>query len=206
MERLQAMLVRIPSLRCVQTANIYLQGKSAPNDFKEIAAEVASLHTALNEVSDVQQNPTSIINQHHAANRKVELEKLLQKCSDLLSDLERTLKRRRSLATANKRSWDRLRFSKSTVESSRKRLVSHTSSLSLFLTSLGTGSLGRIEQRLDQLARDIRAGKRASTIYVFGEQNEVDRVIWRELQEELCSGTITVEDLEAHRNGIQAYA
>ena len=60
---------------------IGLVGKNAPSEFKEIAAEVASLHTALNQASNVQRN-TNLILHRSSTDKKAELYKLLQRCED----------------------------------------------------------------------------------------------------------------------------
>jgi hypothetical protein len=82
--------------------------------------------------------------------------------------LNKKLIKYKSLGTASRRTWDRLRFDAEDLQEIREKLFAHTSSMTLFLTTLGTGSLGHIEKKLNQSIADVRAGRRQEeTLLVF---------------------------------------
>lgn len=82
----------------------------------------------------------------------------------------------------------------------------HTNSISLFLAGCGTKSLVRIEDRLDQLAHEIQSGSRESTIFILDGSDIPADVHWELLGHELHCKGITKEEVDHHKNGIQAYA
>jgi hypothetical protein len=120
---------------------------------------VISLHTAIKELQDEAENPDSIFNRT-GARKKKELAALVQNCNGVLQRLYNLLIKYKSLGTGSKQTWDRLRWGteQDNLTGIREKLMNHTSSLTLFLTTLGAGSLGRIEKKLDQLIEDVRAG------------------------------------------------
>lgn len=197
-------------------------GKSASGDFASLSKEVVSLHTAIRELSDEIRNVDSIHN-YTNAHRKAELEEILANCRSVLTELEQLLSRYSSLgsgalntrdddgratflAASGKKVWNRLRFSSKEISSIRDKLVFYTSTISLFLQTLGSGSLRRIEGKLDELIQEVRSGKRETTTFmIFGEQNEPEDVHWNSLEDAIQDEDITRAELDAHQNGIRAY-
>ena len=168
---------------------------------------MVSLHTALREISDEEQNPESLLNR--SGNEKgLELQDILANCRSVLSELEQLLSKYGSLSTANLKgkTLDRLRFGSKNLSSIREKLVFHTSAISLFLHTLGTGRLGRIEKRLDELIQEVKNGQReTTTIMIFGDQNEPQDVYWNRLETALQSEGISKDEVDAHKHGIRAY-
>ena len=182
-----------------------LTGKLATNEFNEISREVASLHTAIKEVSDEVQNPQSVLNRS-CDSKKSELETILVNCRSALGSLDALLGKYRSLSSDRPRTLDRLRFGSKDLARIRGQLALNTNTIELFLVGLGTSSLGRIEERLDELVAEMRSGKRESTnIIIFGDNNEARDVHWLRLAAELRHGGMSSEDINAHQNGIRAY-
>ena len=62
----------------------------------------------------------------------------------------------------------------------------HTSSVSLYLTTLGTGSLSRVEKRLDEIVRETQSGKREPSILstIDSDVEDADEQ-WNALKNEL---------------------
>ena len=185
--------------------NVYKECKTASIEFQEARNEVLSLHTAIRELHDEVDNKDSILNRA-GFGRKQELDGLMRNCSDVLGQLEQLLTRYRSLGTKHKRTWDRLKFGSEGLQEIRSKLMFHTSALTLFLTSLGTGSLGRIEKKLDDLASEIRAGQHEpSLISLCNEEDTSDgNGAWRVLIDELSEDFSRVE-IEAHKEEITRY-
>lgn len=76
----------------------------------------------------------------------------------------------------------------------------------MFLQTLGTDSLGRIEKKLDELIQEVRNGQReTTTLMTFGERDEPEDVHWSGLETALKKDGISRTDLDTHKNGIRAY-
>ena len=179
-------------------------GKSAQGGFQEISAEVATLHIALQELNDEVQNPHSPLNRSEALKRK-ELETILSNCNSTLNNLDGLLHRFNNLSSDHPRTIDRLKFGSKDLAQIRGQLTLLTSTIGLFLLALGTGSLGRIEQRLEEIISETRVNRREiSATALPNEDTRVADVRWQELTAELRRHGTTSESINAHRNGIQA--
>lgn len=132
---------------------------------------------------------------------------LVKNCNDVLQDLNKLLIKYKSLGTASKRKWDRLKWGTENMQGIQERLMSQRSTLTLFLTTLGTGSLGRIEKKLDQLIEDVRAGRREETVLTMAigddDEDESD-VQWNILKAELFDDGLTKVEIEGHKHWIKA--
>jgi hypothetical protein len=184
---------------------LYKQCKGASADFAEICNEVLSIHTALRELEDEAQNEDSILNRAGKGRQK-ELNNIVQNCTQILRQLESLVTRYRSLGTSQKKVWDRVKFGDEGIQVIRNQLVLHTSTLTLFLTSLGTGSLGRIEKKLDDIAAEIRAGHHEPSVMtaVADETVSSESEAWRLLSTELAEN-FSREEIEAYRDEIKYY-
>ncbi|ERF69902.1 hypothetical protein EPUS_05446 [Endocarpon pusillum Z07020] len=184
---------------------LYKQCKGASAEFAEVCHEVLSIHTALRELEDEAQNEDSILNRAGKGRQK-ELNNILQNCTEVLGQLEMLVTRYRSLGTSQRKVWDRIKFGDEGIQVIRNKLVLHTSTLTLFLTSLGTGSLGRIEKKLDDIAAEIRAGHHELSVITAvndelgPSQSEAWTFLFRELAEDF-----SVQEVEAFKGEIQAY-
>ena len=156
-------------------------------------------------MSDEQWHLDSGLNKSSPA-KKAELQRLLGHCKAILEELEELLLKHKSLGTNRKKSWDRIKFGTSDIKNLKERLQSHTTSISIFLTSLGAKSIARIEDQLDQLAHEIRSGARESTIFIFEDSDKPVGTQLERLGSELQRGGISKEEVDTHQNGIQAYA
>jgi hypothetical protein len=167
-------------------------------------APVIALHTAIKELEDEIENPDSILNRT-GADKKKELGLLVNNCMSVLQQLNKLLVKYKSLGTGTKRAWDRLRWGSENVQEIRDKLMVHTASLTLFLTTLGTGSLGRIEKKLDELIVDVRAGRKAETVLSMADEDEDEsRAQWELLKGELVEEGLTTSEVESHKNWIMA--
>jgi hypothetical protein len=178
---------------------LYKQCKGASAEFAEICNEVLSILTALRELEDEAQNEDSILDRAGKGRQK-ELNNIVQNCTQVLQQLESLVTRYRSLGTSQKKVWDRVKFGDEGIQVIRNQLVLHNTTLTLFLTSLGTGSLGRIEKKLDDIAAEIRAGHREPSVMTAIADETVSSEIeaWRFLSTELAEN-FSREEIEAHR-------
>ncbi len=129
----------------------------------------------------------------------------MQNCNGVLQQLNKLLIKYKSLGTKSKKAWDRLRWGTENLAEIREKIMSHTSSLNLFLTTLGTGSLGRIEKKLDQLIEDVKAGRREETILTMADDDEDEaEAQWNSWKNELADEGFTKLELESHKRWIKA--
>lgn len=118
---------------CIQLAHrIWRECRDAPEDFRAVYTEVASLQLVLKEVQD------AVHEREPSLSKQQDLKKLVEACTEVLRELENLLMKYGSLGTQSKRTWDRLRWSKDHVESIRLRVISNSS----LLTSFNVGLLG----------------------------------------------------------------
>jgi hypothetical protein len=129
----------------------------------------------------------------------------VKNCVSVLQQLNQLLIKYKSLGTRSKRTWDRVRFGTENLQGIRDKLMVHTSSLTLFLTTLGTGSLGRIEKKLDELIADMRAGRRAATVLSMADDEEDEaEEQWDLWKGELVKEGLSKTELEEHKHWILA--
>jgi hypothetical protein len=187
--------------------SVFRSCKAAPGEFQELSKEVSSLHTALKELEDEASDPQSLLNRR-GARRKDELFMIRDNIETALQQLDDIVKRYQSLGRREKKTWDRVRFAAEDLDAIRGKLVFHTSAISLFLQSLSVGSLGRIEGVLEDLVREVRAGKKEKTLLsACGEEEEedYDAFAWAELKRELEEEGISGQDIEKYKDAIKIH-
>ncbi len=179
------------------------EGKSASADFEEVARELISLHTAIKELEDEASNSDSILSRA-GISKQNELREILHNCRSILTQLEKLVTKYKSLGTKHKRKWDAVRFGAEGLGELRSKIAFHTSAINLFLTTLGTGSLGRIEKRLDEIIEEIRRGERPeSTVNIANNDESEAEAEWNALKNELIEEGFTRQDLEAYKEEIK---
>jgi hypothetical protein len=150
------------------------------------------------------ENPKSLLNRRGVAMRD-EFNHILGSVQQLLKDLEKMVLNYRSLATLEKRTWDRLRFGLKELNTIRQMLTYHTAQMELFLSSLTVGALGRIESLLEDFIVEVRSGRRAPTILSIEQGGEEGAAGWRRLESDLSESGVTFKDIERHRDDIVEY-
>ena len=116
---------------CIQLAHrVWRECRDAPEDYRAVSTEVASLQLVLKEVQD------AVHHQELSLAKQQDLKQLVVACSEVLEELGDILKKYKSLGTQTRRTWDRLKWSKDNVESIRLRVISSNSLLTSFLLGL----------------------------------------------------------------------
>jgi hypothetical protein len=165
---------------------------------------VNSLYTAIKQLTDEIDNPDSIVNRT-AASKKKELIRLGKNSEGAVLQLSKLLIKYKSLRTNRKRTWDKIRFVTENLQDVRQAIMTHTSSLQLFLTTLGTGSLGRIEKKLHELIADVRAGRREETVLTIADDDDDEsEKQWNIWKSELVDDGFTKVELEGNKQWIKA--
>lgn len=134
------------------------------------------------------------------------MDDLVRHCQTVLQQLQRLVTKYKSLGTNHKRTWDRVKFGTEGLQDIREKLTFHTSAIQLFLTTLGTGSLSRIESKLEVIIEEIRSGRREPTVLSTCDDDNVEaEVQWNALKSELVDDGFTKQDIEAHKHWIKAH-
>jgi hypothetical protein len=111
---------------------VYRACRSSSEEFKSVAAEVASLHVVLKETEEyVSERGASL-----GSDREAQLMVLEKECRGVLQDLETLLLRYESLGTQTQRTWDRMRWGSEDISAARQRLSTCTSLLTSFNLNL----------------------------------------------------------------------
>ncbi len=184
------------------TWTIYKACKGATGEFQELSRELSSLQTIIRELQDEAESPTSLLNRR-GTGRKPELDKLLENISGVLRQIDDLVKRYHSLGRDQKKTWNRVKFAAEDLAALREKLTFHINAIELFISSLSASSLARIEGILDELVRDIKAGKKEPSIISTCE--EEDEVAWDELERELVGDGITRQNIEKYKEAIKEY-
>ncbi|KAI9855454.1 MAG: guanine nucleotide-binding protein subunit alpha [Trichoglossum hirsutum] len=180
---------------------VYRACRSSSEEFKSVAAEVASLHVVLKETEEyVSERGASL-----GSDREAQLMVLEKECRGVLQDLETLLLRYESLGTQTQRTWDRMRWGSEDISAARQRLSTCTTLLTSFNLNLVNSSLARIETKLDKLVAEVRAGGRNSSVIssrTVESLSKHDQTAWHDLRKELQDMGIPVAALNEHRQFI----
>ena len=113
------------------TWKLYRSCKESSNEFNRIASEVASLHVVIKETEENLQESQGL-----SLSRDARLTILVDGCKDVLNDLEKLLENYESLGTQAQRTWDRMRWGLEELADVRSRIISNTTLLTAFNSSL----------------------------------------------------------------------
>ena len=134
-----------------------------------------------------------------------EFNHILDNVRAALKELQEMVLKYRSLGTMQKRTWDRLRFGLQELNTTRQKLIFHTAQIELFLSNVMMDAIGRIENVLEDLVREIRSGRRAPTILSIEQGGDEAVVGWAQLANDLSECGIPLPDIERHRDDIEEY-
>ena len=124
---------------CIQLARkVWQDCRDAPKDFLAVSNEVASLQLVLSQVQE------TIDGKELTAEKKENLGTIVQGCSKTLQELQALLKKRKSLGTQSRRTWDRLCWGKEQGDDIRQEVISNTG----LLTSFKVGLIGYVSFRV----------------------------------------------------------
>ncbi|KAL8801895.1 MAG: hypothetical protein Q9182_004184 [Xanthomendoza sp. 2 TL-2023] len=132
--------------------NCYLVAREAPEDFRQLVNELASLQGVLRTLRDDVNSDNSFL-ERLGDPRKEALEKCLTSCFATLHKLQQLVIKYRQLGVGDgKQFWRKLKWvsKKGEISDLKSRIMAHTCNLSLCMSSIGNSSLARIEASLLQ--------------------------------------------------------
>lgn len=181
---------------------VYKACRGAPSEFQEIAAELLSLHTVLKLLQDASEDSNSLVSRAPDS-KKLEVSKILRICRRILDATDNLLTKYHSLGTDKDRKWDILRVGQEGLGPLRSKLMLSVSHLDLFLNSVETTSLARIESLMEKLLQEVRAGRRTPSVLSSVIDNAA--VGWPLLKTELAEVGVPKADIEMFKEPIQEW-
>ena len=147
--------------------NCYRVAREAPDDFRQLVAELGALQTCLKNLRDDINSDKSYIKRLDPE-RKAALERFLKSCFDTLRKLQALVIYFKELGIGDGlQFWKRLKWvsKKSNITELKSQIMAHNVRISLCMSEIGNSSLARIENRIDQaLNRQDRSSDDEDTV------------------------------------------
>jgi ankyrin repeat protein len=183
--------------------------RSAPAHFGEAGKGAESIHLILSQISSEIDNPDSVI--HRDTQSKLQLETITKNCEEVLTQLDTLVVKFKSLGTARKKTWDRLRYPRKEILDIQGKLQLHETHLATYLQALGLGALGRIESHaeknveeilraLDRWGAELRSGQHASSI--LSDHTDDEKEYWKTFRRKLIGEGFNSKVMETHEAAI----
>ncbi len=213
-----AVLLTQLSWKIVQNA------RKACGEHDELTQEVSSLHVVIRRLEQEIRKPSCPINRASETYAE-ELGTLVNGCEKNLKILDQVLTKYNALSEqerSGRRLWQKIRFGNGTMADLvdlRARLTYYTSAMSLFLNMISMGTIGRVEQQLDNAGGDLKEIKIAvneitakmmsksklgeGTILTAYEDD--DTAVWKEFRRELVRDGFSSSIIREHKKLIKGY-
>ena len=192
--------------------NIVEDCRYAPSEFAEASRVSQTLYLMLEGVKTEFENPDSPLCKDDRTRTDFAIH--LKNCETSLKPLADLIAKHKRLAGSNVRVLDRMRFPKKEYLKYRGDLAFYTASLSEFLQIVGLGSLGRIEQnvedineylpnlmnKLDQMCAEFRImGDKES---LLSDHTDDEKFVWKTFRSKLNEAGFTSKVLREHEGAI----
>ena len=199
--------------------SIYRRCRDAGGEYAEMSREVRGLYTVLRHLKYEVEAPESLLNK----NRPLwvhQLAPIIGDCDFTLRQLDNLIFKYRRVGsdTGPKALWDKTRFGSNEMDQLggiRAKLISHTTSLTLFLDTIQLRQSGKLATPLDYnvdkldlildkvdiIATRMSASNGAYSRLSYNEDDSGDagREVWKQLKRELVAEGFTSDVLEHHK-------
>ncbi|KAL8711963.1 MAG: hypothetical protein Q9220_003659 [cf. Caloplaca sp. 1 TL-2023] len=142
----------------------YLVAREAPEDFRQLVNELASLQGVLRTLRDDINSDTSFLDRL-GDNRKENLERCLGSCFHTLHKLQTLVIKYRELGVGDgKQFWRKIKWvsKQGEILALKSRIMVHNCNISLCMSSIGNSSLARIETSMMQALERQDTAKEAT--------------------------------------------
>lgn len=197
--------------------------RRACGEHDELTREVLNLHVVLQRLEHEIAKPESPINRP-GSTCKEELEVIISGCHKVLKILDQILEKYNTLCTterSGRKLWQKIKFGNGEMmdlADLRCKMTFYTSALSLLLNMLSLGTIGKIEQQMNDAGGDLKEIKQAvngitAHLIVQGHSEgsvltaypEDDKAIWKEFRRELIEDGFSSSVIREHKELIKAY-
>ena len=194
---------------------LYRQCKEAGGEYLEISREVRGLHTVLRHLKYEVEAPESIINRDRSIYGR-ELAPIIGDCDYTLRQLDILLQKYGRLGDQSPSSprdlWDKVKFGSNEMDQLggiRVKLISHKTSLTLFLDTIQLHYSGRMSRMLDVHGEHLdtildkvdaiaaRMSQRAGSVMTTYDDD--DKEVWKQFRRELISEGFSSDVLQQNK-------
>ena len=196
--------------------------RSGPPELKELSREVETLQTTMSRLKEDSENPTSLL-KRKGQSREKDMKQITANLREILEEIQAFVDKHSTLAEPAaskhgtglvKRLWHAYNVGSADLDNMRSKLTFYTSTIDLFLDSLGAAALGRIEHKLDSLVAHLIAANAEKNDAMLDDAKSIlslaspipDASAWEVLQSEMVAAGISETDIEDHRDRIVSYA
>ena len=200
--------------------------RKACGEHNELTQEVLSLHVVLRRLEHEIEKPETALNGvRSGGSDKEELQVIVNGCQKVLNILDQVLTKYNALGEqerSGKRLWQKITFGNgkmADMAEMRAKLTYYTSAMSLFLNMVSMGTMGRVEQQMNDTGGDLKEIKAAvngitahlmsSSIRhegsVLTAYADDDRAVWKEFRRELLGDGFSSSVIRKHKRLIKAY-
>ncbi|KAI9886489.1 MAG: hypothetical protein M1823_001739 [Watsoniomyces obsoletus] len=144
--------------------NCYLVAREAPDEFRQMVNELASLQGVLRTLRDDVSSDQSFL-EKLGDHRRETLERCLNACQETLRKLEAIVHKYRELGINNGlQFWRRIKWAtqQPVISGVRAKLMVHSCNISLCMSTIGTTSLLRLEQSMSSALERQQVGQPSS--------------------------------------------
>ena len=186
--------------------------RHAPSDFAEASRVSQSLYLMLEGVKTEYQNLDSPL--HKDDRTRTDFAIHFKDCERSLRPLTELIVKHKRLATPSIRIIDRAQFPKKDYLEYRGNLAFYTARLSEFLQMVGLGSLGRIEQKLEDIKGDLpmvmsKLDQMCAEFRIMGDRESLlsdhtndEKFVWKTFRSKLNEAGFTSNVLREHEAAI----
>lgn len=197
--------------------------RKACGEHDELTREFLSLHAVLQRLEIEVAKPESPINRP-GGKCSEELEVVVDGCQWVLRILDQTLEKYNALSEterSTRKLWQKIKFGNGAMmdlTELRSKMTFHTSSLSLLLKTVSLGTIGRIEQQMDDAGGDLKEIKNTvngitahlttkghSEGSVLTTYPDDEKAIWKEFCRELIEDGFSSSVIHEHKDLVKAY-
>ena len=186
--------------------------RHAPSDFAEASRVSQSLYLVLDGVRTEYQNIDSPL--HKDDRTRTDFAIHFKNCERSLKPLAELIVKHTRLGTSSIRIIDRARFPKKDYLEYRGNLAFYTARLSEFLQMVGLGSLGRIEQKIEDIKGDLpivmsKLDQMCAEFRIMGDRESLlsdhtddEKFVWKTFRSKLNEAGFTSNVLREHEAAI----
>ena len=186
--------------------------RHAPSDFAEASRVSQSLFLMLEGVKTEYQNLDSPL--HKDDRTRTDFAIHFKNCERSLRPLAELIVKHKRLATSSFSIIDRARFPKKDYLEYRGNLAFYTARLSEFLQMVGLGSLGRIEQNIEDIKGDLpivmsKLDQMCAEFRIMGDRESLlsdytndEKFVWKTFRRKLIEAGFTSKVLREHEAAI----
>ena len=186
----------------------YQGWKDACGEHAHITGELKTLRIILIRVSTEIEAPSSLLGNHDED--RTQLQDIAGQCVIVVNQLYDVVSKYKGLKNDNLR---RFQLGKKDLSHLRDKLTLQITALGTYLDALNLSALGRMEKTMlpdmiksiNNLATEIRAGRRESSVITMTTYESDEKDVWREFRRELIREGFTSESLKRMKRPLKTY-